>query len=194
VKRLADFIAKKSRRAKPYAGLLAERILFEAKRHGLKPHELAAVAWIESTFDRRTRGKADEHGLFQVMQREHGIKAAWEFVRTRPMEFPIARPWAGRSWRQLRRRRIKVLQDVRAGTYFGAYHIRRHVRLCRRLGHRVGAAPACSKPFVNQCSRYHKYALDRLGHYNSGISWPRAVYLRKLRWRSRVIKKILEGK
>lgn len=193
VKRLNAFILKRQPRAKIYAGLLAERIFIEAKRHGMKVHELASVSWIESDYNVRCKGKAGEHGVWQLMPWEHGMAVAWKWLQAHPKEFPIVKRWPGRPWRKMRKRRIKVLRDIRASTYLAAYSIQRHVRMCRRLGHRVGKF-RCNKPFLNQCSKRHKYEMDRIGHYNSGISWPKAHYLRKLRGRSRLIKRVIDGK
>ena len=201
--RLAAFIVKRNATARPYAGELARRIMVEAKRHGLQAHELAAVAWIESDFRRGLRGRAYEIGIWQLRPFDHGMGIGWQFLKSRPAEFPIVRnlhsdqdkarrlfdlPWRSLRWKYRR----KVLDDVRAGTYLGAYSIRRHVQMCRRLGHRVGRW-RCSKTFINKCPQVHRHEIDRLGHYNSGVGWPKAAYLRKLRWRSRAIGRAING-
>jgi hypothetical protein len=188
--KLAAHIIKVYPGAKPYAAELASRIVIESRRHGMRAQDLAAVAWIESDYRRNLRGTAGEYGLFQVMPREHGIETAWQWLQAHPAEFPIVKRWPGRSWRKMGKRRIAVLTDIRAGTYIAAYSIQRHVKLCRRLGHRVGKF-RCSKPYIRDCPRYHPHRIDRIGHFNSGWRWPKAHYLRKLRYRSRLIKRRL---
>jgi hypothetical protein len=192
--RLAAFIAKRQPKAKPYASLLAQRIIVEGKRHGLKPHWLATVAWVESDFNLRVDGKAGEYGIFQVMRRESGIGDAWDWLRSHPKGFPLAAKWGAMPWRKLRRRQVKVLRSIPSGTYIAAAMIARHVALCRRLGHRIGRF-RCKSAFINRCKRrYHPHAIDRVGHWNSGWRWPKAVYLRKLRRRSKIIRRVMARK
>lgn len=191
--RLAAFIVKRNRKAASYAPLLARRILVEAKRHQLKAHQFAAVAWIESDFDRLCSGRHGEHGVWQLRPWDHGMSDGWALLQKHPSEFPIVKRWLGMPWSRMRRRRRDVLRDIRASTYLAGMSIVRHVSMCRRLGHRVGLF-RCRSAFINQCQKWHRYEMDRIAHYNSGISWPRSAYLRKLRGRSRVIKRILEGK
>jgi len=173
---------------------MARRILIEGKRHGLRPEWLAAVAQTESDFNPRVNGKAGEYGIFQVMLNEGGLQIAWTWLRAHSGNFPIVQSLPARmSWRKLRRHRIKVIRDIRAGTYLAAHSIARHVALCRRLGHRIGKY-RCNKQFVSQCKRrYHPHPIDRLGHWQSGWRWPRAYYLRRIRKRSKIIARVLAG-
>jgi hypothetical protein len=191
--RLEAFIIKRQPKARAYAGELSKRIIIESKRHGIPPHVLAAIAYIESDFNPNVNGKAGEFGAFQVMRNESGIDDAWDWLRSHPKGFALATKWGAMPWRKLGRQQVAVLRSVAEGTYIAAMAIKRHWHLCRRLGHRVGRF-RCNKQFISQCPKYHPQAVDRWATWNSGVGWPKAHYLRKLRWRSRRIKRILGGK
>lgn len=165
----------------------------ESRRHGLRVEWLAAVAIVESDFNRNARGKAGEHGLWQVMVTEHGIANAWDWMRNQPKGFPLAMRWGAIPWRKLGKRRVKVLRSIPEGAYIAAYAIKAHAELCRRLGHRVGPS-RCKSAFINRCPKRHRFAVDRLGHWQSGVSWPKRGYLRRLRYWSKKIKAKLEGR
>ncbi len=190
--KLTAHILRVNPKATPYAAELASRILAEGKRTGQDPVMLATVAWIESDYRRGLRGRAHEIGVWQLRPFDHGMGSGWAWLRARAARFPVVGQVPQLPWKRLRwRHRRLVLDDIKAGTYLAAYSISRHVRMCRRLRHRVGPRRPCSKPFLAQCPRYHKHEIDRVGHFNSGVSWPRPAYLWKLRRRYRIIKRRL---
>jgi hypothetical protein len=195
--RLEAFILRRNPKAQRFAPLLARRVVMEAKRHGLRVEWMVAVMWIESDFRPGLRGRAHEVGLWQLRPFDHGLPRGWRYVRSMPGEFPLPRcklPPGGRrrEWRRLRRKvRECIIDDVAAGTYLAGLELASHRRMCRRLGHRVGAF-RCSSPFLSKCPKWHGQEVDRLGHYNSGVSWPRGAYVSKLRRRSRRIRALLK--
>ncbi len=196
-KRLEAFILRRNRKAESFAPLLARRIVKEAKRHRLRVEWMVAVAWIESDFRRGLRGRAHEVGVWQLRPFDHQLPKGWVYVRSMPGEFPltgcrVSARHRARKWRSLRRKmRECIIDDVAAGTYLAGLELASHRRMCQRLGHRVGVF-RCSSAFMSKCPKYHGQAVDRIGHYNSGVSWPKAAYISKLRRRSRRIRAMLK--
>jgi len=171
---------------------MSQRMLLEANRHGLPLASFVAVAWVESDFNRFARGKHGEVGAFQAMQREHGIEDSWDWMRNHPKGFALAMKWGAIPWGRLGHKRVTVLRSVAEGTYIAARAIKAHTELCRRLGHRVGPGH-CKSAFINRCPKRHRYEIDRIGHFNSGIRWPYPGYLRKLRRRAKAVARWMKG-
>ncbi len=188
VTRLSAYIVSVNPRAKPYAAELARSILVESSRHGVPVSWLAAIAHTESHFTTGSKGTSGEHGIWQVMLHGSQKQAAWGFIRGHTGEFRAAGQYRSvEKWRALPKPvRVRLLNDIRIGAYIGAMEIAAHIRLCKRLGHRVQRGA-----FRRSGHYYHRHAIDRAGHYNSGWRWPRPAYVRNLRRRSRAVKRAM---
>jgi hypothetical protein len=191
--RLAAFIVRRQPEAKPYAAELAQRIFVEGKRRSIPPEVMAAIGWIESDYRRGLRGAKGEIGLWQLgaTRGDHRIPQAWHEL-TRAAEFadwPIVKRLGSRPWSALRKRqREAVLDDVRAGTYIVGLELWSVRRTCYRMrarGHVSGGVK------WRRSNWYRHRGPDVYAHYNSGVRPPRVGYLRKLRRRSKIIRRVL---
>lgn len=185
VERLAAFIAKKQPRAMGYAGQLARRILFEAKRRHLNSAAFAAIGWNESWWWRKTKGTSGEYGVWQLWPAGSATAKAWDRLRV-DGELTICgwpdKPWAKLSYSQRRR----ALHNINVSTAMAALVMRRFLLWCRAR-HTV-------RRWRGLGSRGHKRWIDRYAHYNSGLRWPRLGYHWRLRKRSEVIRRVLRGR
>jgi len=167
---LTEYIATRNPAAAPYATELAVALKSAAAAHDLDWRALAAVAWIESRYVRTVGGKAHESGVMQVRTVDLGLSTPWGRLRRAGK---VPKKW-DRPWRQINRRtRVVILQDIGLTTYLGAWCIAQAIRICKRLGHGMGAA--------SRSRKWHIHWLERWGHYNSGIGWPRRGYMRALK-------------
>ena len=193
-KRLADFIVRRQPKARRYAILLAERILFEAHRRSIRPEHLAAIGWIESDYRRGWRGTKGELGIWQLgaWGGDHRMPQGWDEIRGQYGYWPIVKLHGNQTWAQLRKHsREQIVDDVRAGTYLVALELWSVKRTCyrmRNLRHWAGGV------HWRASNWYLHRGPDVYAHYQSGNRPPQAKYLRKLRGRSRVLRRILEGK
>jgi len=184
---LTQYIAERNPAATPYAAELAVALKSAAAAHDLDWRALAAVAWIESRYVRTVGGKAHESGVMQVRTVDLGLSTPWGRLRRAGK---VPKKW-DRPWRQINRRtRVVILQDIPITTYLGAWCIAQAIRICRRLGHRVG--PYKGQRLSQLGRRYHRDNLERWGHYNSGIRMPRRGYMRALRKELARIKRLVQ--
>lgn len=196
VARLASFIIKKQKRAKPYARLLAERIFAEAKRRKLDPAILAAIAWTESHFWHRVRGASGEFGTWQVWRYGPLARKAWDALQDTARIDPVfafrMRHFPDKAWRSLTKlQQQRVLQDVYFSTYMGAYSIRAMIAWCHKVKHKVFR---WIRPMMKRSkARIHRDVFGRYGHFNSGVRWPKRGYVWRLRKRTRIIRSVLKG-
>lgn len=190
--RLAEYITKRQPKAEPYAQRLARAIVREARRVRLEPAALAAVAWVESRFDRRARGSAHEYGLWQLIRSDYRMAASW--ARLRPKGVP---------WRRLSRAAvIGALRDVDVSAYLAADELAGVRAWCRRAGHRISArwiAPRWVLGIdgvhrMHGGRRAHAQEIDRLAHHQSGPRWPLRGYTRALRAEYRRIQQVIRGR
>ena len=179
---LAAYITKAQPKAKTYALPLARAIIAEGAAHGIRPEVLAAIAWLESNF-RRGVGSVPEGstGLYQLRYRDAAIPRAWEALRKagRVPGYPKA-SW----WRIGRTAQTRALRDPAISTYLVAVELVNALRVCRRLGHRIGRG---GRPWHR-----HRDRFAALGHYQSGIGWPSLGYTWQLRRRSAVIRAAIQ--
>lgn len=188
--RLAAYILKRQPTARAYAARLARSIIVQSKRVGLDPAALAAVMWVESRFDRKAKGSAQEVGLAQLMRSDVRLAASWARLR------PHAPPWRLLS----REAATEALRDIKVSTYLAADELAGVQSWCRRAGHRIGRQHGprlwvLGLDGVHRLqARKHRHRVDRLGHHQAGGNWPRRRYLRALRHAYRQIKRALNGK
>jgi hypothetical protein len=167
-KKLAAYILRINKKTKPWAGELARAILREAKRFKLDPALLGAIAFNESWFDIRVRGRSYEYGAWQLWPWAYYLRPAWDRMRTVFRGLPS---FPDKDWNQLsRKEQIRASRAPRTATFMAAWLVRMHVN--RR----------CKKKQTARC----------FGYYNSGNRKPRVYYVRKLRRRSKAIRKALK--
>ncbi len=179
------------------ARLIVDRAFAEARRRGLDPVGLLAVAGVESGYQSwRTHGKDGSHGIYQIIGSHPGPREARALLLgCRPTVKQLAA--YGRLWRlrgqgepceapEVAERRVRFgpwtrgeLRDVTVSTYLAAYEVARHVAVCHRRRHKVHRHPHC---------RGIQW-LTRWGHYNSGWHKPRWYYVSRLRKQYRALKK-----
>ncbi len=171
--------------------VLARRIPIEARRQGLDPMALVALADAESSWSHRTTTPARGHrhpsiGVWQLIPGEHaGQLAARQAMPPEILAYRRARrrPPRGRfSWSELR--------DPLISTYIAVREIAAHVRRCRRLqprGHLSGSWRSCRG--LPQWTRRNPQVpvgeLARMAHYNGGPRIIPCAYVRKLAIRYR---------
>ena len=178
VERLTAYIVKRQPKAQPYALVLARSILRESKRVQIDPAVMVAVAWVESRFDVRAKGSAQEQGLYQLMRSDYRMAASW--ARLHPTEPP---------WGKLSREAItRALRDVVTSTYLAADELAAVMAWCRKAGHRIGrGAPPIwilgidGVHRIHSRRQYHTRSIDRVGHHQSGARMPLPGYIRALR-------------
>lgn len=168
VERLARFMVKINKKAKPYARLLAQRMIVESKRHKLALEFLVAIAWNESYFDVRARGTWYERGIWQLWPRSSWMMAAYEAYRFASRTEHAAKPT---DWAKLTRaQRWALAMDHRVATYMASHILAKHKRrFCRRK-----LTPRCA-------ARYNRPSSPRWG------------YTRAIRTRARVVRRALRS-
>lgn len=189
-KRLESYILKRQPKAKAYAARLARSIIVQSKRVGLDPAALAAVGWVESHYQTHVVGPAGSEGLFQLRRADARMAASWARLR------PTAPPW-----RSLSREAVTAaLRDVEISAYLAADELAGVRSWCRRAGHRIGRRHGPWTRLLGGVGVYriqaqkHRYAIDRLGHHQTGPRWPQQDYLRALRYTYWQIRKVLRGR
>jgi hypothetical protein len=176
--RLAGYIVTRQRAAKPYAPLLARRILAEGKAHGIRPAALAAVAYVESRFQRWVTSKTGDRGIFQLRTTDYRIPVAW--LRLRAAGLTPGYPDA--PWRRVPvRAKWRALRDIRISTALAAAELAGVRAWCRRAGHRVSSWRKGA----------HRHWIDRYGHHQTGPRWPLGYYVRMLRREYQRIRRVL---
>jgi hypothetical protein len=186
---------------------LAERIVIEAKRFKLDPLVMTTIAWIESSFNRKTRGKyggpdnwQNEAGVWQLIQSDAPVRsAARAIIGCKPTGYALR--FYGAGWRSRygksacsypdiakRRRRTGYFKrpeliDLHISTWIAAYEIRQHIDSCRKRkpnGHRW-YKPWWWKKWQKANPKVNVTALERYLHFNWGSrQLPRNRYRRLL--------------
>jgi hypothetical protein len=184
--RLAAYILKRQRRSRPYAHLLAARIVAESKRRRIDTAAFAAIGWNESWWWWKTSGTSHEYGVWQLWPAGSATAAAWDRLRAERF-LPVVVEGPDRPWRKLSyTQRRNALHNIHISTAMAALVVRRFVQWCRHR-HRV-------KRWWPLGSRGHRQWTDRYAHFNSGLKWPRMGYHYRLRRRTRIIRRVLNGR
>jgi hypothetical protein len=179
VDRLETYIVSRQRTARPYARLLAQRVLVEGKRHKIRPAALLAVAYVESRFQRWVVSRTGDRGLWQLRTSDYRIPGAWSRLRAAG----LVPGYPSRPWRRLPlRARYRALRDVRVSAALAAAELAGVRAWCRRAGHRVSSW---------RSGRYHRHWIDRYGHHQTGPRWPLGYYVRALRREYRRIRRVI---
>jgi hypothetical protein len=191
--RLAVYITKRQPRARTYSTQLAQRVVAEGKRHKIRPAVLLAIAWTESRYLIRARGRAREHGLWQIMARDYRLPAAW----TRLRGLGWLRGYPVGPWRKLPATvQRRALTSIRVGTALAAAELAGVRAWCRKAGHRIGrGTPRWIRGpdgVHRLTARTHGHWIERFGHHQTGPRWPRGYYVRMLRREYRRISLVLK--
>ena len=192
--RLAAWILRVNPKAAPYASLLAARIVREGRRRRIPFAVLTAIAWIESDYRRGLKGAASEIGVWQLgaRQGDHKLPDGWNELRRLYPAWPIVKATAPAPWAKLTHgARVRVIDDIRAGTFLAALEIRSAADTCYRM--RNKAHRAAGRTWGKSMFYLHK-GPDIWAHYNSGVRRPRFNYRLKLRRRTARIRRWLRSK
>lgn len=197
VKRAAQIGSAKTR-AK-VAKELSKRILIEARRYGLDPIALVAIASAESDFRPWVRGpgfvrrgptwskRLYEYGVWQLFLGGAYTLAAARALQKCPKDWsrcPAPDVWRARR-KVLRRLRYFSKRELRRshiiGTWVAAYEISHAIEGCKLRhpkGHwRYWMAKVGKRLGMNRATLLR---LSRYGHYNTGAVPPTSYYLKRM--------------
>lgn len=187
--KLAAYIIARQPRARPYAALMAARVLTEGKQHRIRPAALIAVAWVESRFRRDVVSRTADYGLWQLRATDYRMPSAWRRL-WRAGLLPagmVGAPW----WRMPATARWRALKDVRVSAALAAAELAGVRAWCRRAGHRVNEERDWRLDHRGRWKRVHAQEIDRFGHHLTGSRWPRSWYVKGLRREYRRIRRAL---
>jgi hypothetical protein len=102
-----------------YAYTLADAIMTEARKRGLDPAYMAAIAWTESGYRNWVKGATHEVGLWQMIPAVWHA-TAWHWIRGKE------RPW----WKLSKKQRHARLRDPVTSTKLAGWLIAYHMARC----------------------------------------------------------------
>lgn len=160
---------------------LSVAVMREAKRTGLPPLALLAVAEVESHYGYSVKGAAGELGIFQLIR--------WDVGPVHALKHAPAEVIAWRRGQKGHWTAKEFTKHIDIATYVAAHEIAMHVKNCKRRVTRFCRGRLFRSSHMKPIGRAPSI-LARIGHYNSGTKAPRWYYLRKLGRAYRAIKKV----